>query len=206
MKILITGGHKGLGLYLAEHLGADSISRIDGFDITKDEKKIAEKSLEYDVFINNAFDGPPHLPENNFGQVNVYLAVYEAWKNANKTGHIFNLGSIGAKIINAPEPRHRTYITAKAAIEFASKQGTLGFKKNQVKFKTTLITMDKLDTQDPPHWKPEWREAFWPPLDKWEDNGLNLKNIHDFIEFCLKLDDNACIEETIFYCNLEIRR
>jgi hypothetical protein len=66
--------------------------------------------------------------------------------------------------------------------------------------------MDKLDTQDPPHWKPEWREAFWPPLAKWEDNGLNLQNIHHFSEFCLKLDDNACIEETIFYCNLEIRR
>ena len=206
MKTLITGGNKGLGLYLTEKFNADSISRDNGFDITKDEHLIAEKSLDYDVFINNAFDGPPHLPENNFGQCNTYFAVYEAWKNANKGGHIFNIGSIGAKIINAPEPRHRTYITAKAAIEFASKQGTMGFKRNQVKFKTTLITMDKLNTQDPPHWKPEWSEAFWPPLDKWDGYGINLKDVHNFIQYCLTLDDNTCVEETVFYCNIDLNR
>ena len=55
MKILITGGSKGLGKYLTEQFGADSIGRTEGYDITKpeDQKRIAQKSLEYDVFINN---------------------------------------------------------------------------------------------------------------------------------------------------------
>jgi NAD(P)-dependent dehydrogenase (short-subunit alcohol dehydrogenase family) len=194
MKTLITGGNKGLGLYLTEKLNADSISRENGFDITKDEQRIAEKSLDYDVFINNAFDGPPHEPWANFGQVNVYHAVFAAWKNANKTGHIFNIGSVGAKSIVPIEPKFETYRVSKSALEHASKQGTHSFKANQIKFKTTLITLDRLDT----------------PLSRsrasWTGNGLNLKNIHGFIDLCLNLDDNTCIEETIFYCNLDLNR
>lgn len=208
MKVLITGGSKGLGKYLTEKFGADSIGRTEGYDITKpeDQVRIAEKSLEYDVFINNAFDGPPSEDWANFGQVSVYFAVYEAWQREKKGGQIFNIGSIGSKLNVAPEPRHRTYCVAKTALETASKQGTQAFKQNISKFKTTLITCDKLDTFDPPHWKPGWVEAFWPRLEKWDGNGLNLNNIYNFMQYCLSLDENACVEETVFYCNLEIRR
>ena len=207
MKILITGGSKGLGKFLTEQFGADSIGRTQGYDITKpeDQKRIAELSLNYDVFINNAFDGPPAEDWANFGQVNVYLAVYEAWRNADKGGHIFNIGSIGAKVIPAPEPRYKTYCVAKAALEHASKQGTQGFKQNKSKFKTTLITMDKLDTEEPPHWKDEWADSFWPRLEQWPGTGIKVENIHNFIKFCLTLDPNTCIEETVFYCNYDIR-
>jgi NAD(P)-dependent dehydrogenase (short-subunit alcohol dehydrogenase family) len=207
MKVLITGGSKGLGRYLTEQFGADSIGRSEGYDITKpeDQKRIAKLSLGYDVFINNAFDGPPAEDWANFGQVNVYLAVYEAWRNADKSGHIFNIGSIGAKVIPAPEPRYKTYCVAKAALEQASKQGTQGFKQGKAKFKTTLITMDKLNTDEHPHWKPEWWDAFWPRLDKWEGTGIELEDIYNYIKFCLTLNGNNCIEETVFYCNYYIK-
>jgi hypothetical protein len=208
MKILITGGSKGLGKYLTEQFGADSIGRTEGYDITKpeDQQRIAQKSLEYDVFINNAFDGPPSEEWANFGQVGVYFAVYEAWQFAKKGGQIFNIGSVGSKIIVPPEPRHRTYCVAKSALDMASKQGTQAFKRNVCKFKTTLVVCDKLDTEEHPHWKPGWPEAFWPPLDKWDGHGINLKNIYNFMQYCLSLDENTCVEETVFYCNIDLNR
>ena len=51
MKMLVTGGNRGLGLILVNHFNAVSISRQQGYDITKDTKAIAEKSLDYDVFV-----------------------------------------------------------------------------------------------------------------------------------------------------------
>jgi NAD(P)-dependent dehydrogenase (short-subunit alcohol dehydrogenase family) len=165
MKMLVTGGNRGLGSELVNAFSADSISRTNGVDITKDYQAIAQKSLEYDVFVNNAFDGPPQEPWANFAQVQVYMAVYDAWKSAGKIGHIFNIGSIGSKIIVAPEPRFETYRISKAALNHASQQGTQAFKQNQVKFKTTLITLDRLDT----------------PLSRsrptWTGNGIDLYDV-----------------------------
>ena len=132
---LITGGNRGLGLHLTEKFGSTSISRANGYDITKDLKSIAEMSLKYDVFINNAFDGPPQEEWANFAQAQVYMAVYDAWKSANKTGYIFNIGSSGSKNIVAPEPRFETYRVSKAALEHASRQGTQAFKQNLVRLK-----------------------------------------------------------------------
>ena len=73
MKILVTGGNRGLGETIVKNLGADSISRENGFDITKDVDKIVSKSLEYNVFVNNAFDGPPQEAHANFGQTLLLL-------------------------------------------------------------------------------------------------------------------------------------
>lgn len=193
MKVLITGGNKGLGLHLAEKLSATSISRQNGFDITKDVKKIAQESLNYDVFINNAFDGPPQEDWANFGQTNLYLAVYDEWKNANKTGHIFNIGSVGNKTIVSPEPRFETYRVSKAALEHASKQGSMAFKENKVPFKTTLITIDRIDTE------------FVRNRSNYTGNAVSLDDIFNFINFSLKINQNTVISEIIFYCNLEFK-
>lgn len=189
MNYLITGGERGLGLVLKNELGGKSISRTTGYDITKNINEIAEHSLSYDVFINNAFDGPPQESWANFGQVNVLLSVYEKWKDANKTGWIINIGSVGSKNIVAPEPSFETYRTAKAALEFASKQCTSAFKNNFVSFKTTLITLDRLDT----------------PLSRsrqtWTGNGISCNDIASYINFLTKLSSNTCVEETTFYVN-----
>ena len=189
MKVLVTGGHRGLGQHLAELVQADVVSRVDGYDITKDQSRIAELSLEYDVFVNNAFDGPPHEPWANFGQVNVLQEVYFAWANANKSGHIINIGSVGEKSIVAPDPAFETYRVAKAALSHASRQCTAAFKKGIVPFKTTLITLDRLDTE-----LSRGRE-------NWTGNGIDLNDVVDMIKLALTTKPNTCIEEMVAYVN-----
>jgi len=193
MKMLVTGGNRGLGKHLVEEFSGTSISRADNLDITKDVAAIAAQSLDYDVFVNNAFDGPPQEAWANFAQSQVYFAVYDAWRAANKTGWIINIGSIGNKAIVAPEPRFETYRVAKAALEHASRQGTAAFKTNVVAFKTTLITLDRLDTE------------LSRSRPTWTGNGINLKDVSNFIKFGRNLDNNTCIEEITFYCNLEYK-
>lgn len=193
MKYLITGGERGLGSTLCFELNGDSISRSNGYDITKNVNDIAELSLQYDFFINNAFDGPPQESWANFGQVNVLLAVYEKWKAANKNGWIINIGSVGSKNIVAPDPSFETYRTAKAALEFASKQCTAAFKNNLVPFKTTLITLDRLDT-------PLSRSR-----ESWTGNGIQCGDVARYIDFITHLSSNTCIEETTFYVNFNAK-
>lgn len=190
MNMLVTGGNRGLGLHLVNHFNATSLSRSNGYDITKDISKIVAESLKYDVFVNNAFDGPPQEEWANFAQTNLYMAVYDAWKAAGKNGHIFNIGSIGEKSIVSPEPRFETYRVSKAALSHASKQGTQAFKSNIIPFKTTLITLDRLDTE------------LSRSRPNWTGNAVALEDISNFIDFNLKLKSNTCTEEITFYCNL----
>jgi NADP-dependent 3-hydroxy acid dehydrogenase YdfG len=190
---LITGGDRGLGQVIAECFDGVSISRQTGFDITKNINDIAEQSLKYDVFVNNAFDGPPHEPWANFGQANVYMAVYDAWKAAGKSGYIFNIGSIGNLSIVSPEPRFETYRVAKAALEHASCQGTQAFKQNHVKFKTTLINTDRLDTE------------LSRSRSTWTGNGISCYEVANFITYALLTGNNTCIQDISFYCNLNFQ-
>ena len=190
MKILVTGGNRGLGLDIVNELSADGISRQSGFDITKDIKAIAEKSLDYDVFINNAFDGPPQEEWANFAQTNLLLEVYKQWTEQGKQGWIFNIGSIGEKHIVAPDPSWETYRVSKAALKHASQQCTQAFKEHKVKFKTTLITPDRIDTE------------LSRSRENWTGNGVQTKDIIDFIRYSLAVNPNTVIEEATFYCDL----
>jgi len=191
MKVLITGGNRGLGKHLVDAFNGVSVSRADNLDITKDYKSIATMSLDYDIFINNAFDGPPQEAWANFGQVHVLEAVYDAWNQNNKTGHIYNIGSVGEKTVVAREPSFETYRVAKAALAHASKQCTASFKASQVPFKTTLITLDRLDTE------------LSRSRATWTGNGITLNDVVNFINYSSTLNDNTCIEEITFYCNFE---
>lgn len=187
----ITGGNRGLGQHLVETFKGTSVSRAQGYDITKHVNEIAQISLDFDVFVNNAFDGPPHEDWANFAQSQIYFAVYDAWKAAAKPGYIFNIGSSGSKSIVAPEPRFETYRVSKAALEHASKQGTQAFKQNVVPFRTTLITLDRLDT-DLSRSRPNWT-----------GNGIALIDISNFIQYATTVASNTVIEEATFYVNLD---
>jgi NAD(P)-dependent dehydrogenase (short-subunit alcohol dehydrogenase family) len=191
MKVLVTGGNRGLGKHLVETFNGVSISRINDLDITKNYHAIANLSLEYDVFINNAFDGPPQEEWANFGQVHVLESVYDLWSKNNKTGHIYNIGSVGEKHIVARDPSFETYRVAKAALSHASKQCTASFKANKVPFKTTLITVDRLDTE------------LSRGRPTWTGNGVNLEDISNFIKYSTSINQNTCIEEVTFYCNFD---
>lgn len=192
---LITGGNRGLGLHLTEKFNAHSKHRGNGYNITNEQDitRIAAESMNYDVFVNNAFDGPPQEPWANFAQSQLYFAVYDSWKAAGKPGHIFNIGSVGSKHLVAPEPRFETYRVSKSALEHASKQGTQAFKQNQVAFRTTLITLDRLDT-DLSRSRPNWT-----------GNGINLNDISNFIQYAIDVHPNTVIEETTFYCDFNFK-
>ena len=183
-RYYITGNNRGLGLRLSNHFQASGCSRSTGLDITKEQdiQDIAVESLHYDVFINNAFDGPPDEPWGNFGQVNLLLAVFNKWKFHNKVGWIFNIGSAGA---------HGTYTIPKAALHKASKECSKAFINNEVKFKTTLITPSRLDTQ------------LSRSRDTWTGNGINCVDVARFIEYAIKIQNNSIIEDINIDVNLE---
>lgn len=190
MKYMITGGNRGLGLVLCEVFNGDSYSRNNGYDITKDRQALAEKSLEYDVFINNAFDGPFQESWADFGQVKLLYEVAMLWQKNNKSGHIINIGSVGSEDIVAPEPSWETYRVNKAALKHHSQQWTRAFKMDQVTFRTSLITVDRLDT----------------PLSRsrstWTGNGHNLDNLVQMIRLCLDVAPNTCVGEITAWVNL----
>jgi NAD(P)-dependent dehydrogenase (short-subunit alcohol dehydrogenase family) len=190
MRVLVTGGNRGLGQVLCQDLNGVSVSRSQGFDITKNYLDIAKMSLEYDVFINNAFDGPPHEPWANYGQVNVLHAVYQEWHDAGKSGWIFNIGSVGQRHVREPDPMFETYRVAKAALAHASWQCTAAFKANLVKFKTTLITLDRLDTE------------LSRSRANWTGNGIDCKDVVNFINYTTSVQSNTCVEEIVLCVNL----
>lgn len=195
-KYLITGANHGLGLELAKHFRGINVSRSDDgngiqADITQDVERIAQASLDYDVFINNAFDGPAGEPWANFAQVNILIAVYKKWKEAGKTGHIINIGSVGEKTIVAPEPEFERYRIPKAALSHTSKQCTQAFKQNIVNFKTSLLTIDRVDL-------PHIRERA-----SWTGNGVDPQDIIRSIEFILDSNPNSCVEEITTWVNFE---
>ena len=193
MKMLVTGGNRGLGQHLVERFGAMGISRADGFDITKNYQNIAKLSLDYDVFVNNAFDGPPQESWANFGQTQVYMAVYDAWQAAGKSGWVFNIGSVGEQSVVAPEPRWETYRISKAALSHASRQGSQAFKQDQVQFRTTLLTLDRLDTE------------LSRSRPTWTGNGQSLRDISDFINYTTNINANTVIEQATFYVNFDFK-
>tara|TARA_R110000796_G_scaffold196670_1_gene313067 strand:+ start:349 stop:933 length:585 start_codon:yes stop_codon:yes gene_type:complete len=191
MKILTTGGDRGLGEALVKNLGAVSISRATGFDITKDVDAIVTKSLEYDVFINNAFDGPPQETHANFGQSVLLIKMFNTWKENNKKGFIFNIGSIASDDIVAPEPSWETYRVSKKSLEAASLQCSRAFRHNQVLFRTTLIKPDRLDTE------------LSRSRGNWTGNGIDCNDIVNFINYCFEMKENSQIDQVTVSLNYE---
>lgn len=183
MKYMITGGNRGLGLHLVDAYHGDSYSRNTGYDITKDRVALAELSLNYDVFINNAFDGPFQETWADFGQVKLLFEVASLWKQNNKTGYIINIGSSGSETIVAPEPSWETYRVNKAALKHHSLQWTQAFKQDQVPFRTSLITVDRLDTE------------LSRSRATWTGNGVDLTDVKSMIDLCLNTRPNTCIGE-----------
>jgi len=189
-RYYVTGNNRGLGLALSNHFNADGSSRATGKDITKHIDAIVEDSVHFDVFINNAFDGPPDTEWANYGQVNLLQAVYKRWKSLNKKGWIINIGSVGERSIVAPEPEFETYRVAKSALRHASLQCSQAFKENIVPFRTTLITPDRLDTE------------LTRSRDSWTGNGIDCTDIAQFIEYIVDLNNNTVVDEMSIYVNL----
>lgn len=193
MKYMITGGNRGLGLALVEHFGGDSYSRSTGHDITKhtDRAWIANKSLDYDVFINNAFDGPFQESWADFGQTKLLHDVANCWSHNSKSGWIINIGSVGSETVVSPDPSFETYRVSKAALKAHSRQWTRAFKENKVLFKTSLLTLDRIDTE------------LTRSRPTWTGNGLNTADICSYVELIINAQSNTCIEEISAWVNFD---
>jgi hypothetical protein len=192
MKYMVTGGNRGLGLALCQKFNADSYSRsTTGHDIIKDRVELAKISLDYDVFVNNAFDGPFQETWADFGQVKLLFEVASLWKTQGKTGWIINIGSSGSEDVVAPEPSWETYRVNKVALKHHSLQWTRAFKQNQVPFQTSLITVDRLDTE------------LSRSRSTWTGNGVDLDDVIQMIDLCINSRPNTCIGEISAWVNLD---
>lgn len=88
-KIIVSGNpNEGLAHSIRQRLEADFFSRSNGFDLTisSNQKRFAQLSLDYDVFINCA-------ALNGFAQTLLLKEVYQRWKEKGHAGYIINIGS-----------------------------------------------------------------------------------------------------------------
>ena len=193
MRFLVTGGTQGVGAKICQEFNGVSLSRTNGYDITKcaDRKRIALMSLDYDVFVNNAFDGPFHKEDSDFGQVKLLWEVAALWRDKNKSGHIINIGSSTADVVVAPDPERETYRIPKAALKAHSRQWTQAFKQNSVPFRTSLLTLDRCDTH-------EMRASA-----RWTGNGIDLSDVISYIAVILSSGSNTCVEEIVALLNFQ---
>lgn len=193
MTFLITGGNRGLGQHLCQRFNGFGVSRSTGFDITRpqDRTSIANLSLDYDVFINNAFDGPFQESWADFGQTQLLWCVADLWRQKEKNGIIINIGSVGTENVVTPDPAFETYRVSKAALKNHSLQWTRAFKEDRVLFRTTLLTLDRLDT-DLSRSRPNWT-----------GNGMDLDDVGNYVELILRSGANTCIEEIVAWVNYD---
>jgi hypothetical protein len=149
--------------------------------------EVAELSLDYDIVINNAYDGVLGESWHGFGQTRLLHEIAMAWKAANKIGHIINIGGVGAEDTGAPFAGWESYNANKRALKHTSLQWTQAFRNAQVKFRTSLLTIDRLDKND-------------------IGDGHDLQDIGDMVELCLNVRPNTCVGEIKAWVNLQYKQ
>lgn len=118
-KSILCTGHpdKRLASGIAKEFGnkVDFVSRSTPKSLNladrREQKKLAELSLQYDVFINNSF-------VDDFSQVFIAKEVWTIWKTNKKRGHIINVGSSVEDLVR---PDNRLYSIGKKALRDYSK-------------------------------------------------------------------------------------
>lgn len=183
MKMMITGGNAGLGQHLKQRFHADDYSRSTGWTIPKDCERLAKISLGYDVVINNAYDGTLGESWHAFGQVEFLHHLAMAWRAADRLGWIINVGGVGSEDQLAPAAGWETYNANKRALKHLSLQWTQAFRSGQVRFRTCLLTLDRLDTL---------RSRQMP---SWTGNGIDLEDVAHMVDLCLAANANTCVGE-----------
>jgi len=145
-KILITGSRK-YGLCEAmcnlfdtmPDIEYETASRSNGYqlDTNESQKKLAERYIEgeFDIFINNSAIW-------KFQQVMIVESVYNAMEEANRKGHIINIGSTADTGVKG---RTWRYPTEKKALKAYNRDLTYKAMGGS-NIKTTLISPGSLTT------------------------------------------------------------
>lgn len=113
MKYAITGHTNGIGKEIFDCLAPECVgfSRSNGYNIavSEDRKRIIDRSVDCDIFINNAYD--------NFAQVDLLYELFDQWQDQDKL--IINIGSDTTCGIK----KHiHSYSAKKAALDKSSEQ------------------------------------------------------------------------------------
>ena len=143
MKMLITGNPKyGLAEACAKHIeNSDFASRANGYDLCTDEgkDKLAELSLQYDVFVNSA-------ALYQFHQTMLLYRVFKEWKKQDKQGLIINIGST---IDWSQRAREWDYSIQKKALRDASLElAMMTTWDNTKNFRVSYISYGSLQTKN----------------------------------------------------------
>ena len=80
---------------------------------------------------------------------------------------------------------------AKAALKSHSLQWSRAFKENRVLFRTTLLTLDRLDTE------------LSRSRPSWTGNGVALEDVARCVELVLHTGTNTCLEEIVAWVNFD---
>lgn len=150
MRILCTGHPlKRLAASLAkqpfELIDFASRETNPGFDLKeqRDRERLAELSLNYDVFINNSFI-------DDFVQVYLAKEVWTLWMSRSKAGQILNLGSAVEDLVR---PDNRLYSIGKKALRDYSTNLNLFSLWHDSKIKVSHISFGGIATDKTlDHW------------------------------------------------------
>lgn len=142
MKIIITGNPnygiaQSINDIFIEHKLSFFSKNYNGYNLTDSDKilEFAEKSLEYDVFINNA-----RLTQYN--QVKLYETVYHKWASVKKQGLIINIGST----VDLARDANYPYASEKMALKKASETGAFASNFKNSGIKVTYIACGWVNT------------------------------------------------------------
>lgn len=175
-KIISTGNpNYGLGKFIKNKFQdrCDMFSRSNGYDLTnaKISQDFAQKSLEYNVFINNS-------ALHEFKQTMLLKIVYETWVKNNKKGKIINISSTADRY---PYYTEWIYPVEKTALRQYSCNLSNKFKKDGL-INVSLLSITSLDM-------PKIRE-------KHPDRKLMLcEDVVEYIDFIIKQPYNIVINE-----------
>lgn len=142
MKVLVTGNpNYGIAESINNNFLGHELAfysrNYNNFDLNNADKitELANISLQYDVFINNA-----RLAKYN--QVKLYEEVYRKWASVKKQGLIINMGSTAdtARDVN------NSYACEKAALKKASEGGSFANNFKNAGIKVTYISFGWVST------------------------------------------------------------
>ncbi|MEM7646960.1 MAG: hypothetical protein AAF203_08630 [Pseudomonadota bacterium] len=167
MKVLITGGTSGFGQELVTFFSPNSLGLGRGngwyFQDPLCQEKVAQESLEFDVFVNFAFIDPQT-------QLNLLKSVFNLWTDKKKDGLIVNFGTINTYY---KRTSLNEYSIGKSAIDEACYQMAKMGLSGQTSVRTTNLRPGYLEMKkncQKPHFK----------------NGYSAQQVGEMIQFIFR--------------------
>ena len=179
MKILVTAGTDGIGKQIVDYFAPLSmgISRRNGYDIKnpEDRLRIAQLSLEYDVFFNHAYS-------RDESQNLLLQVVADRWLQENKKGYIISTGTYGTYF---SYDLNSEYLSIKKKLDQISQSYSQKIEAGGIPFRMTLLRPGTLDTSRSRQ-KAHWR-----------GNGIRGETICELIKFLYALPKDVQISNLV---------